>query len=282
VSQSAQIPSEPPAELIYRHKISLVGSIRDAWKSRLIVWALAERDLRARYKQSLLGFAWALITPLSLMIAFTLLFGPVLKIDTRGAPYPLFAYLGLLPWTFFTSAMSNGASSLIGNALLTKIPVAREVFPLSTILEAAFDSVLSVVALGVLFGVFEYAPRATSVWVPVLLLVQLMFTTGCVLTISVIVTYIRDLRQALPLMLQFGLFVTPVAFGLEVVSSSLRPLYCFLNPLGPVIDGYRRCVLYGQAPQLDLLALGAAGAAFYLTVGYFTLKKLEPGIADVS
>ncbi len=282
VSMSAQVPSEPPVDLIYRHKISLASCLGEAWRSRRIVWVLAERDLRARYKQSILGFAWAFITPLSLMVAFTLLFGSVLKIDTKGVPYPLFTYMGLLPWTFFTSSMSNGSSSLVGNALLSKIPVAREVFPLSGILESVFDSVLSVAALGVLFVVFGFTPRAASVWVPVLLLVLFMFTTGCVLTISVIVTYVRDVRQALPLMLQFGLFVTPVAFGLEVVSTSIRALYCFFNPLGPIIDGLRRSVLYGKAPQLDLLAWGAAGALFYLTVGYLTLKKLEPGIADVS
>jgi len=281
---SAQIPSEPPRELIYHHKISVVRGIRDGWRARRIVWALAEREVRARYKASLLGFAWALITPLMLMVAFSLLFGPVLKIDTRGAPYPLFAYMGLLPWTFFTSSVTTGSSSLITNsALLNKIKIAREVFPLSSVLQAAFDSALALIALAVLFLAYGFAPRATSVvWVPVLLLVQMMFTAGCVFALSVIVTYIRDLRQALPLLLQFGLFVTPVAYALEVVPARMLPLYCFVNPLGPVIDGYRRAVLYDQAPRLDLLAWGTAGAVFYLVVGYWTFKKLESGIADVS
>jgi ABC-2 type transport system permease protein/lipopolysaccharide transport system permease protein len=284
MSVGGPVPAEPPADLVYRHKVSLIGGIRSGWRSRRIMWALAERQLRARYKQSLLGFAWALITPLALMVAFTLLFDRVAEIDTSGAPYALFSYLGLLPWTFFASSLNSGSASLLfGNqALLTKIPIAREVFPLSSIALATVDSGLALVALGVLFVALTYMPHIQALWIPVLFTIQLLFTVGCVLGLSVVVTYIRDIRQALPLILQFGLFVTPVAYGLEVVPSAIRPFYSFLNPLGPVIDGYRRTVLHGQSPEFDLIGIGAAGALCFFLGGFWVFKKLEPGIADVS
>jgi ABC-2 type transport system permease protein/lipopolysaccharide transport system permease protein len=277
------MPAEPPAELLYKHRFSLVASVREVWGSRSITWALSERQLRSRYKNSLLGFAWAFVAPLTMMAAFTLVFDRVAQVDTQGVPYQLFSYVGLISWGFFSSSVSSGSNSLLSNRpLLTKIRVPREVFPLSSVQLAAVDAGLSSTALVAMFFIYTYMPKPTIVWIPVLLVVQLAVTIGWALVAAVVSVYLRDVRQALPLVLQFGLFVTPVGFGLEVIPEKWRGLYSFLNPLGPVIDGYRRTILYGEAPQWDLLGLGALGALIVLVGGHWLFKKLEPGMADVS
>lgn len=276
-------PDRPPAELRFRRRIRPVEVARELWRARELLRTLAERDLRVRYKQAVLGMAWAVLSPVMLMLIFTLLFSRAIKVNTGGAPYPLFAYLGLLPWTFFSSSVSTGGQSLLANIpLLNKVYFPREVFPLGAVLVGAVDMAVASLVLGILFGAAGYAPRGTSYWVPLLLLVQLAFTTGTALVVSIVIVYLRDLRHALPIILQFGLLATPVAYGLQIVPARWRGLYAVVNPLGPVIDGYRRAVLLGQAPDLHLLGIAAASSAVVLCGGYLLFKKLETRIADVA
>jgi ABC-type polysaccharide/polyol phosphate export permease len=198
-------------------------------------------------------------------------------------PYPLFAFIALIPWTFFSTSVAQGGLSLINNVpLLNKVYCPREVFPTASLVVAGIDSLVSTVVLGLLFLRYGFMPKPTSVWVPVILPVQLMFTLGITLVVSAVIVYLRDLRHALPLILQMGLFVTPVAFPLDVVPQQFRHLYVFLNPLAAVIDGYRRAVLYGRPPSLSLLAVAAVSSVVVLTGGYAAFKRLETGIADVA
>lgn len=276
-------PELPPTELIFRRRIRARAAVAEVWRSRELVRTLAEREIRARYKQALLGFSWAVITPLVLMVVFTVFVRRVADVDTGSVPYPLFAYLGLLPWTFFSTSLSAGGQSLVTNSsLLNKIYCPREVFPLASVIVAAVDTVISTAILGVLFAAFTFAPKITALWVPVLLLVQIAFTVAVTLIISGVLVYLRDLRQALPLLLQFGLFATPVAWGIDVVPPSLQVAYSVVNPLAPVIDGYRRTLLYGQSPQWDLFLPAAASTAVMLVVGYLVFKRLETGFADAA
>lgn len=279
-----QEAADRPAPLHrFKRKVSLIKSAAELWRSRELVRTLAERELRARYSQAVLGFAWALLTPLALMLVFTVFFNRVAKVDTGGAPYALYAYLGLLPWTFFSSSVSLGGQSLIANlSLLNKVYCPREVFPLASVLVAGLDMVISTAVLVVLFVVYRTAPKSTAVWIVPLLLVQLAFTMGVALIISSIVIYLRDLRHVLPIALQLGLFATPVAYGIDVVPRSARPLYSLLNPLAPVIDGYRRAILLGKGPSWGLVGLGAITATAALAGGYLAFKRLEPGMADVA
>lgn len=276
-------PDSPPGELIFRRRVRIRTALAEVWNSRELVRTLAEREIRARYKQALLGFSWAVITPLVLMVVFTVFVSRVADVDTGDVPYPLFAYLGLLPWTFFSTSLSAGGQSLVTNsALLNKIYCPREVFPLASVIVAGVDTVISTAILGVLFVIFTFAPQITSLWIPLLLLVQIGFTIAVTLIISGVLVYLRDLRQALPLILQFGLFATPVAWGIDVVPSSLQLPYSIINPLAPVIDGYRRSILFGQAPQWDLLLPAAASTVVMLVVGYKVFKRLETGFADAA
>jgi ABC-type polysaccharide/polyol phosphate export permease len=274
---------EPPRELRFRRRVRVGPALRELWRARELVLALAERELRVRYKQAVLGFAWAVVTPLTLMVVFTLFFNRVARVDTGGAPYPLFAYVGLIPWMFFSTSVNVGGQSLLTNmTLLNKVYCPREVFPTASVLVAGFDSLVALVALGVLFLVTGYVPKPTSLWVPVLAGVQVAFTLGVVLLVSALVVYLRDLRHALPIALQLGLFATPVAYGIDVVPASLRTAYAVVNPLAPVIDGYRRTVLFGQSPAWDLVGMAAGSAAIVLAGGYLLFKRLEVGFADVA
>ena len=276
-------PEGPPPELRFRRRVGLRSALRDLWRARELVRSLTERQLRARYKQASLGVAWAVITPLVYMVVFTLFFNRVADVDTGDAPYALFSYIALLPWTFFSTAVSQAALSLVTNmSLLNKVSCPREVFPLSSVAGAGVDTAIATLVLGVLFVVTGYAPRATSVWVPLLVLVGVVFTTAVSLVLGVLTVYLRDLRHVLPIFLQVGLFATPVAYGIEVVPANLRGVYSALNPIAPVIDGLRRSVLEGKPPRAGLVAIGAASSAVQLILGYRLFKRLETGIADVA
>jgi ABC-type polysaccharide/polyol phosphate export permease len=275
------IPAAPPAEILFRYRLRVVAAVRELWQSRQLVRTLAERDFRVRYKQAVLGVAWAVLTPLALMVVFTVFFQRVAKVDTAGAPYALFAYLGLLPWTFFSTSVAQGGQTLVTNAqLMNKVYCPREVFPLASLVVGAIDTTIAVGVLGVLFAVTRFMPAVTSFWVPVMLVVNIAFTFGVTLVISAVLVYFRDLRHVLPIILQLGLFATPVAYGMNVVPSNLQVLYSAVNPLAPVIDGYRRTILYGLPPDWHLLVPGAITAFAVLGLGYVLFKRMEPGFAD--
>jgi ABC-type polysaccharide/polyol phosphate export permease len=277
------LPDSPPPELRYRHQSRPLASIRAFWGARALTWALAERDIRARYKQAFLGVSWSVITPLIMMVAFNVFFKRVAKIDTGDIPYPIFSYVGLLAWQFFSGSISSGGYAFITDSqLLNKIACPREVFPIADIVGAGVDMLISTVVLGLLFIVFGFAPQPESYWVPVLLLIMVVFTVGLVLLICGFFVYVRDMKQIVPIMLQLGLFATPVAWGLESIPAAWRGAYCAVNPLGLVIDGLRRTVLYGTGPQMDLVVYASISSVVYLVVGYLTLKKLEVGFADVA
>src|SRR5919109_850777 len=177
MSVEQSVPTQPPPEILFRPKLRV------------------------------LGVAWAVLTPLALMVVFTVFFQRVAKVDTGGAPYALFAYLGLLPWTFFSTSVAQGGQSLVlNNQLLNKVYCQREVFPMASVVVAAIDTSIAVLVLGLLFVVTGFVPKATSAWVPVLLFVQVAFTFGMTLVISAVLVVFRHLRHALPVILQLGLF----------------------------------------------------------------------------
>ncbi|MCU7825756.1 ABC transporter permease [Kitasatospora sp. DSM 101779] len=277
------VPEGPPPELLFKRRLRPAQTARELWAARELVRALAERDLRARYKQAVLGFAWAVLTPLALCAIFTLVFHRAVKIDTGGVSYPLFAYVGLIVWQFFSNTMNQGALSLANNlSLLNKVYCPREVFPLATMLVASVDMLIGVGVLGVLFLATWTAPAATALWVLPLLAIQFAFTYGVALILSVAVVYLRDVRHLLPIITQMGVFATPVAYPLARIPVRMQEIYCGINPLGAVIEGYRRALLYGQAPDAGLTGIAAVSSLVFLVGGYLFFKKLETGIADVA
>jgi ABC-type polysaccharide/polyol phosphate export permease len=277
------VESGPPRELLFRRHLRVSVMLRQLVAAKELVVALAERDFRARYKQTKVGVAWAVLTPLLLLGAFTILANTAADFDTNGVPYPLFASVALVPWTFFSNAVATGSVSIMQNlSLVNKVYCPREVFPLSSIATAAFDAGISLVLLVLLFIGYRQGPTAEVVWVPVLLVVQLAFTVGVTLVLSSLVVYLRDLRQILPLALQFALFATPVAYSFAQMDAAWRPLVSAVNPLAPVIEGYRQTILFGEAPDWSLVGIAAAASTVWLCGGYLLFKRLETGFADVA
>lgn len=204
------------------------------------------------------------------------------KIDTHGIDYPLFLYVGLLPWTFFTSSVSAGANSLVNNPLLNKVYAPREVFVLAQVIEALVSTGAAAVALVVLFVGYQTVPAWTSFWAIPLLMILVAFTVGFGLFTAGLTVYIRDIRHALPQALQLGFFVTPIFWGLSDLSPEWRLAVCAINPNAAVIDGLRRCVLWGEAPNAAYTLVAAATSLLWLGGAYLLFKRLETGFADVS
>jgi ABC-2 type transport system permease protein/lipopolysaccharide transport system permease protein len=274
---------EPPDHLRYRRALQFRAAMRELWADRVVVRSLAERELKARYSQTVLGFLWALLAPITLMVVFTVFLQRVADIDTRGVAYPIFSYVGLIPWTFFQGAVSTGGLSLISNtALLNKVYAPREVFPLASIATRTVDSACATLALFVLFAIYTEAPAVTSYWAIPLLAIMFAFTTAVTLFVSAATVYLRDLRHALPLLLQLGLFVSPIAYSVDNVPEKWRELYVALNPIAAVIDGLRRSVLYGEAPHAMYTSVAAAASLVLLAGAYLAFKQMETGFADVA
>lgn len=283
VVDPGSIPREPSRSLRFKRRLRPAEVARELWAARELILTIAEREYRVRYKQAFLGIAWALLTPLALMAVFTLFFQHVAHVHHVGQPYPLFAYLGLLPWTFFASSISAGGQVMVLNVpLLNKVYCPREVFPIAEVLVAAMDACISLVGLAALFIVYHRLPQEASIWVPVLLAIQVAFTLGMTMLASVLIVHLRDLRYALPIFLQLGLFATPVAYALTDMPAWARPIICTINPIAAVIDGYRTTVLSGHHPNFHLLGLAGASSVCVLVLGYVVFKHLETGIADVA
>lgn len=284
---SAEVLTEPRPEILFKRHVRLRSSLREVWSFRELLITLIERDLRVRYKQAALGLAWAVISPVVEMIAFTVLFTKVTHIRgiPPGVPYVLFSYLGLIPWAFFSSAVTGGAASLTGNVpLLNKLYCPREVFPLSQMGDATFDALIASTILLILFPITGFAPKIEALWFPVVLLPLIMASLGVALVASVITVYVRDFQQVVPMIIQIGLFATPVAYPLDqlIHNHTLQLVYSAINPIAPVLDSLRRTVLEGLPPDWPALALGGASAFLMMTLGYALFKRLETGIADVA
>jgi len=280
---SDPVPPGPPPELRYRRRVGLVASLRELWKVRELVRTLAERDLRARYKQAVLGFAWAVVPTIASVVLFTVLFDRVADIDTGGASYPLFAYFGVFTWGFFSNCVNTGGNSLVGNvSVLSKVACPREVFPMTAIVTSAVDMAIAAASGVVLFVVLAEVPHLEILWFPVYLAILFAFTVGLVLLLSVVIVFLRDLRHALPIILQLGLFATPVVWNLRSLQGAGRTVYAAVNPLGTVIDGFRRTALLGHGPDWELVVVSSITSAVLLLGGYWLFKRLEPGIADVA
>jgi ABC-2 type transport system permease protein/lipopolysaccharide transport system permease protein len=280
------IDVQPAAELRYRHRLTLPTAARRLWRSRELVITLAERDVRARYKQTFLGFAWAFVQPLSLMLVFTFLArragSHIAALEASKVPYPLFAYTGLLVWGFFSASVLGGGLSLLANtSLLNKVRCPREAFPIASMAVATMDAVIASILLIVMFAFTGFWPKATSYYVLPLLVVLVVFTLAVTLAIASTVVYVRDLRSVLPLGLQLGLFVTPLMYDMDSIPAAFRLPYSAINPLGPVIDGVRRAVLFGQAPHWSQVGVAALSASVMLGLAWLLFNKLEMGMADV-
>lgn len=248
---------------------------------RGLLWNLAWGDLKARHRQTALGMVWALVQPISMMLVFTVVFSLFVKVPVQGAPYALFAYTGLLSWLFLANSISAGLPSVVSNMnLVTKANFPREVIPLSRLLATGFDFLVGMVVLGLLL-VVSGTPVSTSLLaVPVIVVVQVMFTMGLVLLSSALYVLKRDLGSLLPLILQIWMFVSPVVYPVSLIPERYRTLY-MLNPMASIMEAYRSAMLFGTLPSPATLAPALIVAVSVLVVGYVYFKAVEPRFADV-
>ena len=255
---------------------------RDLWNYRELFYFLAWRDLLVRYKQTVVGVAWSLIRPFLTMLVLTVVFGKLGKMPSGGVPYALLVFCGLLPWQFFSGALSESGNSLVANSnLISKVYFPRLVVPASSVITSFVDFLISANFLVVLMIWYRFVPPATVAFLPLFVLLAFTASFGIGLWISALMVEYRDFRFIVPFVVQFGLYISPVGFLSSVVPDRFRLLYS-INPMVGVIDGFRWCLLGGQHSMywpgfaLSVVSVAALAAS---AVWYF--RRVERTFADV-
>lgn len=243
---------------------------------------LTAHRLKVRYKQSVLGLAWAVIQPLFLMLIYTVIFAYIARVKTDGnVPYPVFAYTALLPWTAFGTALSAATMGVTSHSdLVKKVYFPREILPLSYIAAALVDLAIASIVLWGLFFYYGISLTANALWALPIIAVMVIFVAGISLFLSALQVRFRDIGMAMPLLLQLWMFATPVVYPLSAVPERWRILYN-LNPMVGVIENFRRVVLQGDAPDYTSLGVAALVAVVLLPLAYIYFKHLEATMADV-
>jgi lipopolysaccharide transport system permease protein len=255
----------------------------DLWLYRELFVVLAWRDIAVRYKQTVIGLAWALIQPFLTMVVFTVVFGNLAKLPSEGAaPYALLVYAGLLPWQFFSSSLTGSASSLINNSnLLSKVYFPRLIVPSAAVVVSFIDFAISFAILVVLMVWFRYVPTWSVLTLPGFVVLAFLASLGPGLWVASLNVKYRDFRYVVPFLVQFGLYISPVGFSSSLVPAQWRLLYS-LNPMVGVIDGFRWAIL-GEQSSLYLpgLAVSMVATAFFLWLGLRQFRRMEKSFADL-
>lgn len=256
-------------------------NFRELWDYRELLYFLVWRDVKVRYKQTVLGAAWAIIQPFFTMIIFSIFFGKLAGIPSDGMPYPVFAYTALLPWQLFAHAMTSSAESLVGNqALLTKVYFPRLVIPISGVLAGLVDFAL---AFAVLLGMLWYygiLPSIAVLTLPLFLILAITTALGIGLWLSALNVMYRDVRYTIPFLTQLWMFATPIAYPSSIVPEQWRALYG-LNPMAGVIEGFRWALLSADSPPGHLLSVTCFIVITILVSGLFFFRRMEKTFADV-
>jgi lipopolysaccharide transport system permease protein len=274
----AALPEQPVIRI--RPDAGSSGGLREMWAYRELLWFLAWRDIQLRYRQTALGVAWAVIQPLFTMLLFTLFFGTLAAVPSDGVPYPLFAYAGLLAWTFFANAVTAAGNSLVGSAhLITKVYFPRLIVPTAAVLAGLVDFAVASVLFAGLAIYYRIAPSWWILLLPVLVLLLLLLALAVGLWMAALNVRYRDVRHALPFAIQLCLFATPVIYPASLVPERWRWIPA-LNPMSGLIEAFR-AVLFGRTPNWNTLSVAVVVTLglLVLSVGYF--RRQESDFADV-
>jgi lipopolysaccharide transport system permease protein len=256
---------------------------RDLWRFRHLFYVLAWRDISVRYKQTIIGVAWALIRPFLTMIVFTVIFGRLANLPSDGkAPYALMVFAGLLPWQFASNALSESSSSLISNSnLISKVYFPRLIVPTAAVVVSFIEFLISFAILIAIMAWYRFLPGWQILTLPMFVAMGFLASLGPGLWIAALNVKFRDFRYVIPFIVQFSLYVSPVGFSSAVVPAEWRWLYS-LNPLVGVIDGFRWAILGGESKlYLDSLAIGLTVIAFFLFLGVRQFRRMEKSFADL-
>ena len=252
----------------------------ELWEYRELLYFLIWRDIKVRYKQTVLGAAWAIIQPLFTMVVFSLFFGQLGKMPSDGLPYPIFSFAALVPWTFFANGLGQSSNSLVGSSnLITKVYFPRLVVPLAAVLSGVVDFVLAfLVLLGMMFF-FGIVPTVNALWLPLLFLLALITSLGVGLWFSALNVEFRDVRYLVTFVTQLWLFATPIAYPSSMLPEPWRTIYG-LNPMAGVVEGFRWALLGTNSAPGPIIAVSSTVAVVILITGAFYFRRMERTFAD--
>jgi lipopolysaccharide transport system permease protein len=268
---------------IIRAKRGLINiNFKELWLYRELFFFLAWRDILVRYKQTVVGIAWAVIRPIVTMIVFTIIFGKLAKLPSDGVPYPLLSFVGLLPWQFFSNALSESSNSVVANAnMVSKIYFPRLIIPAATIISGIVDFVLSCVILIFIMIWYKVIPDLNLIWLPLFFLLALFFSFGIGLWFSALNVKFRDVRHIVPFIVQFGLYISPVGFSSSVIPEKWRVIYS-LNPMVSVIDGFRWSIFGDKIPlNIPGVLISIIVVLLIFLSGAYYFRKMESTFADI-
>jgi homopolymeric O-antigen transport system permease protein len=255
--------------------------IRELWQHRDLIYFLAWRDVKVRYKQTALGVAWAVLQPVVAMAIFTIFLGGLVHVPSDGLPYPLFAFVGLLPWMYFANATSGASGSLVANTnLVSKVYFPRLAIPIAAVLAGVVDLAIGLVLLILLLFVFGIVPAWTALLLPIFVALMVLTALGVSVWFSALDVQYRDVRYAIPFLIQVWLFATPVVYPASVVPEQYRGLYG-LNPMAGVVEGFRWALLDHDAFPASLICVSCLVVAAILFSGLLYFRRMERTFADV-
>jgi lipopolysaccharide transport system permease protein len=282
-------PTNPSESLLARSEPILIApparwealDLREVWRYRELLYFLAWRDVMVRYKQTLIGVAWAVLQPFLTMVVFSIIFGGLLRVPSDGVPYPVFAYAALLPWNFFATALTRSGNSLVADAnLISKIYFPRLILPFSAVISLILDFVIAFLMLLIMILFYGIVPGIAVVTLPLFLLLALMTALACGLWLSAVNIKYRDVAYVIPFLTQFWLFVTPVAYPSTIIPERWR-LFYGLNPMAGVVEGFRWALLGQENPSADLILVSVIVVTALLVGGLFYFRRTEHEFADV-
>lgn len=256
-------------------------NIKELWKYRELLYFLTKRDIKVRYKQTVLGGLWALIQPVFTMIVFTIFFGRLAKVPSDGIPYPIFVYAGLLPWTYFSNALSISGNSLVSSAnLITKVYFPRLIIPAAGPIAGILDFCIAMIVLICMMIYYQFTPSSTILLFPMLILLTFLCALGTGLWLSALNVKYRDIRYTIPFIIQLWLFVTPVIYPISMANEKYRWLFA-VNPMGGVIQTFRSSLLGHMPIDWNLLGISSVIIIVILLSGLYYFRRVEKHFSDV-
>ena len=273
--------ADAPVTVIEPRRGWIGVGLGELWEYRELFAFLVWRDVKVRYKQTVLGATWAVLQPFLTMIVFSLFFGRLAGVPSDDLPYPIFSYSALVPWTFFATGVTQSSNSLVSSAnLLRKIYFPRLIVPTSTVFAALVDLAIAFTVLLAMMAFYGYAPTWNTLWLPLLLLLALVTSLGVGLWLSALNVQFRDVRYTVPFLVQFWLFATPIAYPSSLLPEVWRPLYA-VNPMVGVVEGFRWALLGTDTAPGPMIAVSAAAAVVLLVSGALYFRRMEKTFADV-
>jgi lipopolysaccharide transport system permease protein len=257
-------------------------NLRELLRYKDLFYFLVWKEIKVLYKQTVLGLTWAIIRPLFTMVIFSVVFGRLAKIPSDGVPYPIFAFVALVPWTYFSTAMTSSSNSLVGNTqLLTKVYFPRLIIPMTPVLSGLVDFGIAFVLLGGMMAWFRIVPTWNIIFLPLLMFLMICSASGIGIWLSALAIQYRDIKYAVPFLSQILLYAAPVVWPVSLVPDKYRLIYG-LYPMAGIIEGFRSALLGTNPMPWDLIAMGTLSTAVLLLSGAFYFRKMEKIFADVA